>query len=200
MMRMAKSPEDMKNAFALIKQGYSEGDIKDMGLGAGYAALTAAGVVPGLGMGARVLRKGLRASLDDAVEQTGDLFRTASGVDDTSGLITVTDESVKITKPPKSVQKGPTTFKFFGGDKGVSSDQKYTDYASSKKKAEEQSFDTDTDKEEFIFRDSKGTYVDPADNKFRYEIGTTDLKLSDDIQERTVDISGPTVSGSFFKL
>ena len=197
---MYELPEDMKNAFALIKQGYSEGDIKDMGLGAGYAALTAAGVVPGLGMGARVLRKGLRASLDDAVEQTGDLFRTASGVDDTSGLITVTDESVKITKPPKSVQKGPTTFKFFGGDKGVSSDQKYTDYASSKKKAEEQSFDTDTDKEEFIFRDSKGTYVDPADNKFRYEIGTTDLKLSDDIQERTVDISGPTVAGSFFKL
>jgi|9_EtaG_2_1085328.scaffolds.fasta_scaffold01959_3 hypothetical protein len=197
---MYELPEDMKNAFALIKQGYSEGDIKDMGLGVGYAALTAAGVVPGLGMGARVLRKGLRASLDDAFEQTGDLFRTASGMDDTSGLITVTDESVKITKPPKSVQKGPATFKFFGGDKGVSSDQKYTDYASSKKKAEEQSFDTDTDKKEFIFRDSKGTYVDPADNKFRYEIGTTDLKLSDDIQERSVDISGPTVAGSFFKL
>jgi len=193
-------PEDLRKAYELVKEGYSEGDIKDMGLGAGYAALTAAGVVPGLGMGARALRKGLRASFDDAVEQTGDLFRTASGMDDTSGLITVTDESVKITKPPKSVQKGPTTFKFFGGDKGISSDQKYTDYASSKKKADEQSFDTDTDKEEFIFRDSKGTYVDPADNKFRYEIGTTDLKLSDAIQERAVDISGPTVAGSFFKL
>jgi len=209
---MYELPEDMKNAFALIKQGYSEGDIKDMGLGAGYAALTAAGVVPGLGMGARVLRKGLRASLDDAVEQTGDLFRTASGMDDTSGLITVTDKSVKITKPPKSVQKGPAIFKFFGGDKGISSDQKYADYAASKKKADDLGIEakdkaTFDDKEEFIFRDSKGTYIDHVDGKFRYEIGTADLKLADGIQDQRLmsfPIGGKPinkdVSLSFLKL
>ena len=120
-------PSDMRQAYELVQQGFSEGDIKDIGLGAGLAGLSALGVVPVLGTGAKIAKKGLRATIDDALVQTGDLFRTASGMDDTGGLVTVTDRSVKISKPPASADKGPTTFKFFGGDKGINSDQKYQD-------------------------------------------------------------------------
>jgi hypothetical protein len=195
-------PSDMRQAYELVQQGFSEGDIKDIGLGAGLAGLSALGVVPVLGTGAKIAKKGLRATIDDALVQTGDLFRAASGMDDTGGLVTVTDTSVKISKPPASADKGPTTFKFFGGDKGISSDQKYQDYAASKKKASEKSFDSKTDEEEFIFRDSKGTYVDPADKKFRYEIGTANLNFSDVIYERTGDSvrEGPIVQLSFAQL
>ncbi len=195
-------PSDMRQAYELVQQGFSEGDIKDIGLGAGLAGLSALGVVPVLGTGAKIAKKGLRATIDDALVQTGDLFRTASGMDDTGGLVTVTDRSVKISKPPASADKGPTTFKFFGGDKGISSDQKYKDYAASKNKASKKSFDSKTDEEEFIFRDSKGTYVDPADKKFRYEIGTANLNFSDAISERIGDSvrEGPIVQLSFAQL
>ena len=195
-------PSDMRQAYELVQQGFSEGDIKDIGLGAGLAGLSALGVVPVLGTGAKIAKKGLRATIDDALVQTGDLFRTASGMDDTGGLVTVTDRSVKISKPPASADKGPTTFKFFGGDKGISSDQKYKDYAASKNKASKKFFDSKTDEEEFIFRDSKGTYVDPADKKFRYEIGTANLNFSDAISERIGDSvrEGPIVQLSFAQL
>ena len=42
-------PSDLRKAYELVQQGYTEGDIKDIGLGAGLAGLSALGVVPVLG-------------------------------------------------------------------------------------------------------------------------------------------------------
>lgn len=177
--------DDMKEAYSLLKSGVSEGDIKDIGLGGGLMGLTALGVLPAGGAAARVAKKGLKESLSDAFQQTESLFKTASGMDGPDDLVTVTDKSVSISKPPQSARKDSDSFKFFGGEEGTSSDKKIKDYYDSKQKAKGKKFDSDVDEEEFIFQDSKGGFIDEADGKFRYEIPTKDLKISKNLTKST---------------
>jgi hypothetical protein len=90
-------PSDLRKAYELIQQGYTEGDIKDIGLGAGLAGLSALGVVPVLGTGAKIAKKGLRATIDDALVQTEDLFRTASGMDGPDSMAMATTAPSRVT-------------------------------------------------------------------------------------------------------
>ena len=90
-------PSDLRKAYELIQQGYTEGNIKDIGLGAGLAGLSALGVVPVLGTGAKIAKKGLRSTIDDALVQTGDLFRTASGIDGPDGMAMATTAPSGVT-------------------------------------------------------------------------------------------------------
>ena len=90
-------PSDLRKAYELIQQGYTEGDIKDIGLGAGLAGLSALGVVPVLGAGAKVAKKGLRQTIDEALVQTEDLFRTASGMDGPDSMAMATTSPSRVT-------------------------------------------------------------------------------------------------------
>ena len=55
-------PEDMSMARDLMEQGYDEGSIIDMGLGAGLASLSLAGTMPIIGDIGGVLKKGVKAT------------------------------------------------------------------------------------------------------------------------------------------
>ena len=55
-------PEDMSMARDLMEQGYDEGSIIDMGLGAGLAGLSLAGTMPIIGDIGGVLKKGVKAT------------------------------------------------------------------------------------------------------------------------------------------
>ena len=90
-------PSDLRKAYELMQQGYTEGDIKDSGLGAGLAGLSALGVVPVLGTGAKIAKKGLRQTIDDALVQTEDLFRTASGMDGPDSMAMATTAPSRVT-------------------------------------------------------------------------------------------------------
>jgi|TARA_R100000482_G_scaffold45579_1_gene15940 hypothetical protein len=111
--------DDMKEAYSLLKRGVSEGDIKDIGLGGGLMGLTALGVLPAGGTVARVAKKGLKESLSDAFQETESLFKTASGMDGPDDLVTVTDKSVSISKPPQSARKDSDSFKYEEADEKI---------------------------------------------------------------------------------
>lgn len=70
-------PEDMRMARDLIEQGYEEGDIVDMGLGSGLAALSVAGFIPAGGAVADVVKKGVKETAKDRLgKQTQDALIT----------------------------------------------------------------------------------------------------------------------------
>lgn len=62
-------PEDMRMARDLIEQGYEEGDIVDMGLGGGLAALSLAGFIPAGGAVADVVKKGVKETARERLSQ-----------------------------------------------------------------------------------------------------------------------------------
>ena len=70
-------PEDARFAKQLIEEGYDEGSIKKMGLGAGYGALTAAGFLPGAKVAADVAKKGIKEGVEDLGSQTVRAFADA---------------------------------------------------------------------------------------------------------------------------
>jgi SAM-dependent methyltransferase len=73
----AELPEDAKFAYQLLEEGYDEGDIKKMGLGAGYTALTVAGLLPGAKVAADVAKKGIKEGVKSAVEETAEQTKRA---------------------------------------------------------------------------------------------------------------------------
>jgi len=76
---LTELPEDAQFAYQLLEEGYDEGSIKKMGLGAGFGILTAAGFVPGAkiatDLGQRAIKEGVKETAGDVVEQTRVAFR-----------------------------------------------------------------------------------------------------------------------------
>ena len=76
---LTELPEDAQFAYQLLEEGYDEGSIKKMGLGAGFGLLTAAGFLPGAkiatDLGQRAIKEGVKETAGDVVEQTRAAFR-----------------------------------------------------------------------------------------------------------------------------
>jgi len=76
---LTELPEDAQFAYQLLEEGYDEGSIKKMGLGAGFGVLTAAGFLPGAkiatDLGQRAIKEGVKETAGDVVEQTRAAFR-----------------------------------------------------------------------------------------------------------------------------
>ena len=68
----ADLPEDLQQVQDLISAGYDEGDIKKMGLGGAYAALTFMGFLPGVKAGTDIAKKGIKEGVKGAAEETVD--------------------------------------------------------------------------------------------------------------------------------
>ena len=67
---VADLPEDAELIKQLVAAGYEEGDIKKMGLGGAYTALTVAGLIPGAKVAADIAKKGIKEGVEGAVEET----------------------------------------------------------------------------------------------------------------------------------
>jgi len=61
-------PDDLSYAKALVEEGYDEGDIKKMGLGGAFTALSILGLVPGAKIGTDVVKAGIKSSVKDSVK------------------------------------------------------------------------------------------------------------------------------------
>jgi hypothetical protein len=72
-------PEDISFVQDLISEGYSEGDIKKMGLGGAYGILTVAGFVPGTKIATDLVKssiqRGVKETASDVAEQTARAFK-----------------------------------------------------------------------------------------------------------------------------
>ncbi len=62
-------PDDLSYAKALVEEGYDEGDIKKMGLGGAFAALSILGMVPGAKIGTDVVKAGIKKSTKEQMEK-----------------------------------------------------------------------------------------------------------------------------------
>lgn len=75
----AELPEDISFVQDLIAEGYSEGDIKKMGLGGAYGVLTVAGFVPGTKIATDLVKssiqRGVKETAGDVAEQTVRAFK-----------------------------------------------------------------------------------------------------------------------------
>lgn len=61
-------PEDLSYAKDLVAQGYDEGDLKKMGLGGAFTALSLLGMLPGVKIGADVGKAAIKGSVKDQME------------------------------------------------------------------------------------------------------------------------------------
>jgi hypothetical protein len=61
-------PDDLSYAKALVEEGYDEGDIKKMGLGGAFTALSILGLVPGVKIAADVGKAAVKGSVKDQME------------------------------------------------------------------------------------------------------------------------------------
>jgi hypothetical protein len=119
-------PEDAQFAKQLIEEGYDEGSIKKMGLGAGYGALTAAGFLPGAkiatDLGKRAVKEGVAETASDVAAQTRAVFKADPSSMDSAAKKRLIEESKKL--PPdmrrKFIKEGmrPTP-KLFHGSRGI---------------------------------------------------------------------------------
>ena len=170
-------PSDLRKAYELIQQGYTEGDIKDIGLGAGLAGLSALGVVPVLGTGAKIAKKGLRATIDDALVQTEDLFRTASGIDGPDSMAMATTAPSRITGNTADDKLPDTSItKIIIGKSGKDFPEKATKYQNVKQKLiPGKNKVEDKDAQELWNR--TGVQEDLVDGELVYEIPTRNAKF-----------------------
>ena len=182
-------PSDLRKAYELIQQGYTEGDIKDIGLGAGLAGLSALGVVPVLGTGAKIAKKGLRATIDDALVQTEDLFRTASGMDGPDSMAMATTAPSRITGNTADDKLPDTSItKIIIGKSGKDFPEKAAKYQDAKQKLiPGKNRVEDADAQELWNR--TGVQEDLSDGELVYEIPTRNAKfkteLFNDVFEET---------------
>lgn len=119
-------PEDAQFAKQLIEEGYDEGDIKKMGLGAGFGTLTALGFIPGAkiatDLGKRAVKEGVAETASDVAAQTRAAFKADPSSMDSARKKRLIEESKKL--PPdmrrKFIKEGmrPTP-KLFHGAKGI---------------------------------------------------------------------------------
>ena len=61
-------PDDLSYAKALVAEGYDESDIKKMGLGGAFTALSILGLLPGVKIGTDVVKAGIKSSVKDQME------------------------------------------------------------------------------------------------------------------------------------
>src|SRR5210317_550205 len=61
-------PDDLSYAKALVEEGYDESDIKKMGLGGAFTALSILGLLPGVKIGTDVVKAGIKSSVKDTVK------------------------------------------------------------------------------------------------------------------------------------
>ena len=61
-------PDDLSYAKALVEEGYDEADIKKMGLGGAFTALSILGMLPGVKIGTDVVKAGIKSSVKDSVK------------------------------------------------------------------------------------------------------------------------------------
>ena len=61
-------PDDLSYAKALVEEGYDESDIKKMGLGGAFTALSILGLLPGVKIGTDVVKAGIKGSVKDTVK------------------------------------------------------------------------------------------------------------------------------------
>ena len=73
----ADLPEDLQQVKDLVAAGYDEGDIKKMGLGGAYAALTFMGFIPAVKAGTDIAKKGIKEGVKGAAEETVDQTKLA---------------------------------------------------------------------------------------------------------------------------
>lgn len=72
-------PEDVGLIQDLIAAGYSEGDLKKMGLGGGMALLTGLGFLPGAKLAADVGKRAIKEGVEEAADELGTQTRRAFG-------------------------------------------------------------------------------------------------------------------------
>ena len=77
----AELPEDVSLIQDLMEEGYSEGDIKKLGLGGGLAIVTGLGFLPGVKVGADIAKRGIKEGIESAAEETVSQTRRAFGQD-----------------------------------------------------------------------------------------------------------------------
>ena len=123
---LTELPEDAQFAYELLEQGYDEGDIKKMGLGAGFGTLTALGFLPGAkiatDLGKRAVKEGVAETASDVAAQTRAAFKADPSSMDSAAKKRLIEESKKL--PPdmrrKFIKEGmrPTP-KLFHGSQGI---------------------------------------------------------------------------------
>lgn len=72
-------PEDTGLIKDLIASGYTEGDLKKMGLGGGMALLTGLGFLPGVKLAADVGKRAIKEGVEEAADELGTQTRRAFG-------------------------------------------------------------------------------------------------------------------------
>ena len=62
-------PDDLSYAKALVEEGYDEADIKKMGLGGAFTALSILGMLPGVKIGTDIAKAGIKKSTKEQMEK-----------------------------------------------------------------------------------------------------------------------------------
>ena len=64
-----EAPEDFERAYELIKRGYKEKDLVNLGLGAAFAGLVTLGLIPGVGFISRIGKNAAKDSIKQALKE-----------------------------------------------------------------------------------------------------------------------------------
>lgn len=87
-------PNDLAYATELVKSGYDQADLMQMGLGGAYSMLSVMGIVPGIRVGAKVAKKSFKEIMDEELAKD------------------VKPEPPKVDTPPKEILPSETTEEF----------------------------------------------------------------------------------------
>jgi hypothetical protein len=91
---ISELPNDLAYARELVKSGYDENDLRQMGLGGAYSVLSVMGIVPGIRVGAKVAKKSFKEIMDEELAKD------------------VKPEPPKVDTPPKEILPSETTEEF----------------------------------------------------------------------------------------
>jgi len=124
-------PEDAGMIQDLIAAGYTEGDLKKMGMGGGMALLTGLGFLPGAKLAADVGKRAIKEGVQEAADELGTQTRRAFGQEtvrgastkmpiepDTVKAVGLTDEDIKAWRRPKEEGGNATSEEFRKSLKG----------------------------------------------------------------------------------
>ena len=130
---LTELPEDAQFAYQLLEEGYDEGSIKKMGLGAGFGMLTAAGFLPGAkiatDLGQRAIKEGVKETAGDVVEQTRAAFRADPASMDSEKKKRLIEESKRLpsSRRRQFIKEGirPTPKLFHGAPSLGDADERF---------------------------------------------------------------------------
>jgi len=130
---LTELPEDAQFAYQLLEEGYDEGSIKKMGLGAGFGVLTAAGFLPGAkiatDLGQRAIKEGVKETAGDVVEQTRAAFRADPASMDSEKKKRLIEESKRLpsSRRRQFIKEGirPTPKLFHGAPSLGDADERF---------------------------------------------------------------------------